>query len=279
VRAASTAASMHMPGVFPVHESWDSVKSAWAEPMLNIYCPISDWGAQTLAYRAMRDNAIRYLYPREFAETSSLVESRIPALERTGAILGRLLELMSERLNMRILVAHHYSEVSQAFPELDSRTMAVSIRPFKGIGGLLNKSIKRGTPVGNVHDWSGFTAITDTESRMYDVVAFLRNEGIAAAAKELGISDLCTLEATDYARNPKPVTRYRSVHLDTVSRDPGMVPMEAIVRTAEMHREADEGTAGHDVYKLSPLRNGERKSLMQRLDEIVSNFLASERRA
>ncbi len=275
VRAASMAASMKMPGLFPMHENWEHVKTAWAEPMLGIYCPISDWGAQTVAYRAMRDNAVRYLYPREFAETAERVEKRIPALDRTNEILTRVLELISERLNLRVLVAHHYSEVSQAFPELDSRTVAVSIRPFKGVGGLLNKSLKRGMPIEKVHDWAGFTVIAETESLMYDVVAFLRNEGIRQAASEFGISELCVLGPVDYARNPKPVTRYRSVHLDTVSVDPRMVPMEAIVRTREMHMEADEGTAGHDIYKLSPLQNGERRSLMQRLDEIVANSLSS----
>ncbi len=35
-----------------------------------------------------------------------------------------------------------------------------------------------------------------------------------------------------------------------------------------MHIKADEGTAGHDIYKLCPLQNGERLSFMQRLGEI-----------
>jgi (p)ppGpp synthase/HD superfamily hydrolase len=266
------AASIRMPGVFAMHESWDQVKTAWADPMLRVYCPIADWGAQTVAYRDMRDNAIRYLYPEEFGKTVAEMQKWMPALARTNDILQTTLALMSRRLNLRVLVANHYSEVSQAFPELDDRTVAVSLKPFKGIGGLLNKSIKKGVPIEKVHDWTGFTVITDTEERMYDVVTFLHDAGIRAAASEAGITDLCILPPVDYARNPKPVTHYRSVHIDTVSRDPRMVPLEAIVRTKRMHEEADEGTAGHDIYKLSPLRNGERKSFLQRLGEITSSF-------
>ncbi|MFH0884110.1 MAG: hypothetical protein V1861_00185 [Candidatus Micrarchaeota archaeon] len=271
-RTTQQAATVRMPGVFAIHESWDDVKTAWADPMLRVYCPIADWGAQTVAYRDMRDNAIRYLYPEEFGKTTAYMKKWMPALERTNNILQALLRLMSEKLNLRVLVANHYSEVSQAFPELDDRTVAVSIKPFKGIGGLLHKSMKKGVPFEKVHDWSGFTVITDTEDRMYNIVTFLHEHGIRLAANEAGISDLCVLPPVDYAKNPKSVTHYRSVHIDTVSRDPRMVPMEAIVRTSEMHVEADEGTAGHDVYKLSPLRNGERMSFLQRLGEITSSY-------
>lgn len=270
--ATERAASLHMPGVFAMHESMASVRAAWAEPMLKVYCPIADWGAQTVAYRDMRDNAIRYLYPEEYTEASSHLKDWMPALLRTKEILKTLLDQMSSRLGLRVLVARHYSEVSQAFPDLDDTTVAVSIKPFKGIGGLLNKSLKRGIPIEMVHDWSGFTVITDTESLMYDVVNYLHGGGIRDAIREHGITDFCVLPAVDYALHPKPVTNYRSVHTDTVSRDTRMVPMEAIVRTTAMHVEADEGTAGHDIYKLSPLQNGERKSFLQRLGEITSSM-------
>jgi hypothetical protein len=266
------AASVRMPGVFAMHDSMSDVRDAWADPMLSIYCPIADWGAQTFAYRLMRDNAIRYLYPREFAETSERMEDWMPALARTNDILQTLLESMSSRLGLRVLVANHYSEVSQAFPELDSRTVAVSVKPFKGIGGLLNKAMKRDIPIEKVHDWSGFTVIADTESLMYDVVSYLHGGGISSALQAYGITDFSTLPAVDYAQDPKPVTHYRSVHIDTVSRDPRMVPMEAIVRTTAMHIEADEGTAGHDIYKLSPLQNGHRRTFLERLGEITSSI-------
>jgi len=266
------AASVRMPGVFAVHESWDEVKTSWADPMLRIYCPIADWGAQTVAYRDMRDNAIRYLYPDEFVRTTIAMQERATALARTNGILRNVIELMSQKLDLRVLVASHYSEVSQAFPELNDRTVAVSIKPFKGIGGLLNKSLKNGVPFDKIHDWTGFTVITDSEALMYEVAAFLHTTGIRMAVNEAGITDLDMMPVVDYASNPKPITHYRSVHIDTLSPDPRMVPMEAIVRTSAMHVEADEGTAGHDIYKLSPLRNGERKSFIQRLGEITSSF-------
>jgi (p)ppGpp synthase/HD superfamily hydrolase len=84
------------------------------------------------------------------------------------------------------------------------------------------------------------------------------------------VKDLLTLPPVDYVSHPKPITLYQSIHLDTVSWDPNMVPLEIIVRTADMHMKADAGTAGHDVYKLCPLHNGERARFMQRLAEIQS---------
>jgi len=265
------AASTNMPGVFPVHSNWNSVKDAWADPMLHIYCPIADWGGQTTAYREMRDNAIRYLYPKEFLGILAEVAKYMEALSNTTRILQDLLHRMSEKLNLKVLVAQDYNSVSKAFPKLDKDTVAVSIRPFKGVGGLLNKSIKRDIPVSKVHDWAGATVIADSQQRMYDVVAFLYEEGIAGAVREAGVKEFHTIAPKDYVVAPKPVTLYQSVHIDTVSVDPKMVPLELIVRTAEMHKKADEGTAGHDVYKFSPLRNGERSRFKQRLAEISAS--------
>jgi len=268
--ATTTAASTRMPGVFPVHESWEDAKVAWAEPMLRIYCPIGDWGGQTAAYREMRDNAIRYLHPEEYARARGAVQERLGALRNTSYVLQKMLQDMSTRLDLRVLVASDYQTVSQAFPRLGDDTIAVAVKPFKGVGGLLNKHIKTGVPLDKIHDWAGATIITATQEQMYRVISFLYNGAIDAAAKACRVSELFTLPPTDYVANPKPVTRYRSVHVDTVSADPGMVPLEMIVRTVRMHEWADEGGASHDGYKNCPLVNGERRRFMQRLADITA---------
>jgi hypothetical protein len=268
--ATATAASTKMPGVFPVHSSWEDVKVAWAEPMLKIYCPIADWGGQTVAYREMRDNAIRYLHPAEYEKTVAEVHTRIEALRNTSRIMHGVLNDMSQRLGMRVLVAQDYRTISTAFPHVGEDTVAVAIKPFKGVGGLLGKSLKTGLPVHKIHDWAGATIIASTQEQMYKVVSFLYNGAIHAAAKSCGVSDLFTNLPIDMAANPKPVTLYRSVHLDTVSADQNMTPLELIVRTVNMHRWADEGEASHDGYKGCPLTNGEKKRFMQRLAEISS---------
>lgn len=268
--ATATAASTRMPGVFPVHSSWEDVKVAWAEPMLRIYCPIADWGGQTVAYREMRDNAIRYLHPDEYKSVVEEVKGHMGALRNTARILHCVLNDMSQRLGLKVLVGHDYQSISEIFPRVGEDTVAVAIKPFKGVGGLLNKHLKTGMPVENIHDWAGATVITSSEEQMYRVVSFLYGSAIRSAAGECGVSDLLTLAPTDYAANPKRVTLYRSVHLDTVSSDPNMVPLEIIARTVNMHMWADEGGASHDGYKGCPLTNGEKKRFMQRLAEISS---------
>ena len=270
IQEATTAraARVRVPGVFPMHEDFEEVKAAWAEPMLRIYCPIADWGGMTTAYREMRDNAMFYMRPEKFLSVAAEAATRMDALANTNGIMLSALHKMAERFSLRVLLAYDLPSVSQALPELDSRTIAVAIRPYKGAGGLLDKSTKKGIPVSRVHDWSGATIITDTNDRMYSLVDYLYADGILEAAKARGVSDMHTIAPKDYAVAPKPVTLYQSVHLDTVTSDPNMVPMELIVRTLDMHVKADEGTAGHDVYKLSPLVNGERKRFLERLRQI-----------
>jgi hypothetical protein len=270
--ATAEAARVRIPGVFPMHADWEAVKASWAEPMLRIYCPIADWGGQTTAYREMRDNAMFYLHPRDFVRVSAEAEALMGALCNTNSIMYAAISGMAERFGLRVLLANDLPTVSEALPLLDQRTIAVAVRPFKGAGGLLDKSMKKGIPVRKVHDWSGATIITESPDLMYRLAGYLYSGGILAAARGHGVSDLHTIAPKDYALAPKPVTMYQSVHLDTVTSDPNMVPMELIVRTSEMHIKADEGTAGHDVYKLSPLVNGERRRFMERLAQISSGY-------
>ncbi len=271
-QTTAKAARVRLPGVFPMHEDWDEVKTSWAEPMLRIYCPIADWGGMTTAYREMRDNAMFYMRPEEFVKVAAEAETRMDALANTNGIILTALHRMAEKFGIRVLLAYDLPTVSQALPMLDSGTVAVAIRPYKGAGGLLDKSTKKGIPVGRVHDWSGGTIITDTTERMYSLVDYLYTDGIPRSARSMGVSDLHTIAPKDYALSPKPVTLYQSVHLDTVTSDPNMVPMELIVRTLDMHIKADEGTAGHDVYKLSPLVNGERRRFLERLRQISAAY-------
>ncbi len=268
-----SAALIRMPGVFPMHESWQEVQKAWADPMLRIYCPIADWGSSTVAYREMRDNAMYYLNPEEFAKVSMEAASMISPLMNTNMIMQLALHNMSRDLGLRVLLAYDLPTVSTALPRLDPGTVAVAVRPFKGAGGLMDKSAKKGIPIRKVHDWSGAMIITDERSRMYDIVSYLYEGGIRAAARECGVDELHTIYPKDYSVHPKPVTLYQSVHLDTVSAHERMVPMELIVRTSDMHLKADEGTAGHDRYKLSPLQNGERKRFEQRKRQLGSSWL------
>src|SRR5512143_886711 len=178
----ANAARVRVPGVFPMHEDWEEVKAAWAEPMLRIYCPIADWGGMTTAYREMRDNAMFYMRPEEFVRVAQEASTRMDALANTNGIILNALHQMAEKFSIKVLLAYDLPTVAQALPELDGRTVAVAIRPYKGAGGLLDKSMKKGIPVGRVHDWSGGTIITDTTERMYSLVDYLYTDGIPASA-------------------------------------------------------------------------------------------------
>ena len=288
------ASRTKMPGIFPVlREGWEAVLKNYADPMLKVYCPVADWGGQTYAYRQMRDNAMHDHHPRLFQEVATEVQKRMGALENTNRFLFKVLKKMAKELNLHLIVADDYRTISRAFSEVGPRTIAVALKPFKGVGGLLDKSNKKGDlparkmddgvsyaesikkgnlPVEKIHDWAGHTVITATTEQMYDVVSFLYNGGIKSVAADMDVPDLYIHQPKDYALNPKPVTNYQSVHVDVVSSQEELLPSECIVRTIEMHRWADEGGASHDAYKDSPLTNGERRRFMKRLAEIEDSI-------
>lgn len=270
-RLTATAATTRMPGVFPVHRNWSEVQTAWSEPMLKIYCPMADWGGHTHAYRQMRDNAMQYSHPRYFMEAAIEVQKRKSALEMTNRFIFGVLQEMARRTGINMIIAPDYRVVSKVFHRVGDDTVAVALKPFKGVGGLLNKSLKRGVPLEWIHDWAGLTVITGNESQMYTIASFLQGGALSSVAAGMGVRDVCLCHFQDYAANPKPVTNYQSVHVDSASPGMQMMPAEFIVRTLEMHRKADEGEASHDRYKESPLVNGERKRFMQRLAEISAS--------
>ncbi|MBU0532654.1 hypothetical protein KKB44_04125 [Candidatus Micrarchaeota archaeon] len=266
------AATTRMPGIFPVHSDWSAVQTAWADPMLRVYCPIADWGGQTHAYRQMRDNAVFYRYPERFQEVAEKVQGKVGALETTNKFILATLQHMARSLDLQVLVAPNYQVVSKLFDLVGPGTVAVALKPFKGVGGLLHKSLKKGIPLGEVHDWAGLTVITADTPEMYGVVSFLHERGVLPIAQDMGVSGLRIENVEDYATNPKPVTEYQSVHLDTMTTNGVMVPAEFIVRTVSMHKKADEGEASHDGYKGCPLVNGERKRFMDRKLEITASI-------
>jgi hypothetical protein len=273
IPATLAASTTKMPGVFPVHRDWESVTRAYADPMLRIYCPIADWGGQTKVYRQLRDNAMFYLHSRYFREVAAEVMKRGDALRNTNMFMLGALQAMSSRLGLRLIVGPDYREISKAFPSLDQDTVAVALKPFKGVGGLLNKSLKRGIPVSDIHDWAGLTVITESMKQMYDIASYLVDEGVKAAAKSLSVTAPDIAGPVDYAAQPKPITNYQSIHVDAISKDPEMLNSEFIVRTVDMHMKADEGEASHDSYKQCPLDTNVRNRFMKRKEEITQQNL------
>jgi len=264
------AATTKMPGIFPIHHDWQEVKAAWADPMLRIYCTIADWGGLTDAYRGMRDNAMFYLHPGEFAKVAELFNKTREAAIRTNNVVRGIIQKMSERLNLRVIIAHDSRTASKAFDEIGPGTILIIVRDDKGPGGALHKLHSRGVSPDSIHDRVAFKVITATTEQAYDVVSFLYGEGIRSVTAEVGSPHVHIEDLKDYIANPKPVTLYRGLHVDTVISDKNLVNFEAIVSTLDMHKWADEGGASHEGYKKSPLVNGERARFNAALKRIES---------
>jgi (p)ppGpp synthase/HD superfamily hydrolase len=257
-----------MSKMFPVYEDWEATKTSWARSMLGIYCPIADWGGQTDAYRKIRDNAMYYINPEKYMDVVQRLVRRHEALMNTHRAMWGMAERMSERLGVRVLVAYDYKTASMAFDQIGPNTVIMIMRPNKGPGGLLKKELEKGIPVEMAHDQGACKVLTDSLETLYRVVEFLHGECIPSVAAECGSPDIFIHDPKDYVSNPKPVTLYQGVHIDTVVSDGNLASFETIACTLAMHLWSDEGGASHDGYKGVPLVNGERKRLMQRRDEI-----------
>jgi hypothetical protein len=267
------AATTRMPGIFPVHHDWAQVRTAWAESMLKIYMHYADSGGQTDAYRLMRDNAMYYLYPNEFAWVAEMFRKTAAAVLRTDhAILG-IMNSMSERLGLRVLIARDNKTASRAFGEVGPDTVLVIIRGDKGPGGALNKYLKRGMPPAMIHDRKAFKVITDSEELAYKITSFLYGESIRKTASTCGSRDVYIHYPTDYIANPKPITGYQGLHVDTVISDGNLVSCESIICTLAHYLWADAGGASHAGYKAGDkdpkLVNGELKRFEQTRERVM----------
>jgi hypothetical protein len=221
----------------------------------------------------MRDNAISYLHPRLFLQALQRVKGHLPALRTSNKVLGCLLKDMSKRLSLRVIVTDNFFAVSKLLKEVGPDTVLVASKPFKGVGGLLNKSLKRSEPIEKIHDWAGMKVITQDSETMYRVAEFLYQDAIKKAVRMLGVHDFHINEPDDFAANPKPITGYQAIQIDTVTALVSlMMPMEVILSTVEMHIKADLGTACHDKYKKTPLVNGEKATFRQRLGQLGVQF-------
>lgn len=259
-----------MSKIFPVYSQWDEAKVAFSASMLAILLPIADWGGQTDAYRKVRDNAMFYLYPNEYRELEEKFRRIHSAFINTHRAMWCMARDMSKRLNVNVLVAYDSKTAVKALEQAGPNTVVMIMRPFKGVGGLLKKQIERGQPAEHAHDKAAYKVITKSTEVLYRAMSYLYEEGIRRAARAYGSPDVFVYYPKDYVVDPKPITLYQAIHIDTVVSDGNLVNFEGQGCTLDMHKWADEGGASHDDYKGAPVKNGERRRLMAQLDSITS---------
>ncbi|MEZ5331968.1 MAG: bifunctional (p)ppGpp synthetase/guanosine-3',5'-bis(diphosphate) 3'-pyrophosphohydrolase [Thermoanaerobaculia bacterium] len=184
-----------------------------AQETLEIYAPISMRLGMSKLQGDLQDLAFFHLYPHQFEEVRSQVESRLKG--------GRkLLEEIRRQLEKRL---------DEAGIEAD-----ISYR-VKRYYSIYRKMREQGIEISQLYDYLAFRIVTDEVKDCYAALGVV-HQGWRPVPGRI----------KDYIAMPKP-NLYQSLHTTLVG-DRGQ-PFEVQIRTRQMDRVAEEGIAAHWHYK------------------------------
>jgi len=210
-----------------------------ARETLEIYAPIAHRLGIYWLKSELEDSAFRYLNPTAFATLKTHVARTMAESEEyIRAVIG----IISQRLEEAGVKAE------------------VTGRP-KNIYSIHRKMQEEGLHFDQVYDLVAFRIIVATLRECYEAL------GVAHASWKP-----IPGRFKDYIALPK-VNMYQSLHTTVIG--PQGQRMEVQIRTAEMHKVAEEGIAAHWTYKeggTSELRDTERFAWLRRLIEWQQNL-------
>jgi len=210
-----------------------------AHETLEIYAPIAHRLGIYWLKSELEDAAFRYVNPTAYATLKAhIARTMAESEEYIGAVIG----IISRRLEEAGVKAE------------------VTGRP-KNIYSIHRKMEEEGLHFDQVYDLVAFRIIVDTLRECYEAL------GVAHASWKP-----IPGRFKDYIALPK-VNMYQSLHTTVIG--PQGQRMEVQIRTAEMHKVAEEGIAAHWSYKeggTSELRETERFAWLRRLIEWQQNL-------
>jgi GTP diphosphokinase / guanosine-3',5'-bis(diphosphate) 3'-diphosphatase len=184
-----------------------------ARETIDIYAPIANRLGLNSIYQELEDLAFRYLYPARYRVLSKALKS---ARGNRREVVGKVEETINKRLKK------------------DSIDAVVHGRE-KHLYSIYRKMREKHLSFAKVHDVFGFRIIVKDVSSCYLVLGALH-----ALYKPI------PGKFKDYIAIPK-ANGYQSLH--TTLFGPFGSPIEAQIRTQEMHKIAEAGVASHWLYK------------------------------
>jgi GTP pyrophosphokinase len=189
-----------------------------ARETLDIYAPLAHrLGIWQIKWQ-LEDLSFRYLEPKEYHATASLVASRRAQREDFISNVTHILEQELEKEEVKAKVfgrpKHIYS-----------------------LHNKIERYAAQGKDFSNIHDLFAVRVLVDNVSDCYKALGIIHN-----------LWHPLPEEFTDYIANPK-TNGYQSLHTTVLSQ--GAIPLEIQIRTHDMHRIADYGFAAHWRYKES----------------------------
>ena len=203
-----------------------------ADECLNLYAPIAQRLGIRQVYNPMEDIAFKVLYPEDFAKLDKAIEKRRSIFEK--------------KLHEMTAILHEQMEKNGIKCDIQARVK----RPYS----IFKKLVNQNTNLDNIFDLMALRIITDKVDNCYLALGIVHRNWIPIEKR-----------FRDWVTFPKP-NGYRSIQT-TITTKTGD-KFEIQIRTAEMHNEAEYGTAAHWAYKEKS--NAESDSI-SKLKEFLEN--------
>lgn len=184
-----------------------------ARDTMDIYAPLANRLGMTRIKSELEDHCMRWLHPEEYREISRLVSLKRAERE---ALVRASIETLQRELDTNGIKA-----------EITGRS--------KHLFSIYQKMIRQQLPFDEIYDLIGLRVICNSVSSCYDILGSIHNiwRPIHGRFK-------------DYIALPKE-NGYQSLHTTVVGHSGERLEIQ--VRTAEMHKFAEEGIAAHWKYK------------------------------
>jgi GTP pyrophosphokinase len=180
---------------------------------LTLYVPISHRLGMFNIKNELEDISFKYLYPKEYNDLKSKVESMYRSAEASLESFKKEVEDLLTKAAIEARIVY--------------RT--------KSLYSLFRKMQKYNKPFEEIQDLLGIRIITDTVLNCYAILGIIHSSFKPVSGS-----------FTDYIAMPKP-NLYQSLHTTVVSKDGNLIEVQ--IRTEEMHRVAEYGIAAHWRYK------------------------------
>jgi GTP pyrophosphokinase len=192
----------------------DERRTRIAQETRDIYAPIANRLGMSKIKNELEDLAFRYLEPAAFLSLRQQVEAKRQATEGMIETLRRLLGARLQEAQIPVTA-------------IDGR--------IKRLWSIHQKLQRQKIPLDQVYDFIALRIITPTVKDCYAVLGIIHQIWSPVPGR-----------FKDFIAMPRP-NGYQSLHT-SVFGESGM-PFEVQIRTAEMHRIAEEGIAAHWKYK------------------------------
>lgn len=208
-----------------------------ARETMDLYAPLASRLGIDWLKRELEDHAFKFLYPEEYADISSRLES---SLKERQDYVDQVIGILYEKLG-----------------EADIKPMRIIGRP-KHIYSIYKKLIAQNIPLERVYDKVAFRIIVETVKECYESLGIIHANWAPVPGR-----------IKDFISVPK-ANNYQSMHTTVVGPREHFIEIQ--IRTEEMDRIAQEGVAAHWAYKEGQKVSDRDARLFRELKNLVKSL-------